>query len=746
MRFLHFSIFTLRKIALVFFAIVALATPASLLAQSKTVNKANDLYKNNQFAAAAELYQQALVDLESEGKTSGRNSTLLKTKLAYCYRMNNKMDKAEELYAEVVKDESAKADTYYYYGEALMSNGKYAEAKKWFSDYQKLEPNDEKATLMLRACDYAPLIEPYFQNLDIQEFEFNTDADDNAPILVKNGLIFSSDRPQKGIKLLKEKSGWTGRDYLNLYFSPLKSDGSFAEPGQFSSKLSEVNKNTGNASLTADETEVFFTRNDNELNKQNTYSLQLFSAKSAGENRWKDVEKLPFCSSNFNFMHPAVSPDGKLLFFATNRAGGFGGTDLWVSERKDGEWGKPENLGPAVNTTANEGFPFVGADGKLYFCSKGHPGFGGFDIFVTYKDENGAWQPATNLGKPINSPLDDISICVAPDLKSGLFTSSRSGGDDDIYVFKVLVESPQTVTEVTAQTPTATVVQPEVQAELAPIEVVEEVVETPLPITQDIEEQVVPKTEVEPEAVAIIETPELEEEEPSQPVETSALPESKNIETIVETVAEMPEKDADAADTELAMTPHAEEPVLPKDDNLETAATAETQTTSVPIQVEIPIVQHTIPNPAPVADLNQLGSFLDFSRKLEEGNLVIGEHFRLDGAIYDPGVWQLTPRITGALDKLISQLKIYPSLQIEISSHTETLGVDEDNLHISENRASMVLDYLLREGISKERIVAKGCGETMPINHCRNGVTCSMEEHLVNQRLEVKVLALDGKW
>lgn len=715
---------------------VALAAPTSLLAQSKTIDKANDFYKNNQFADAAELYHQALVDMESEGKQQGRTATLLKTKLAYCYRMNNKMDKAEELYAEVVKQENAKPDTYYYYGEALMSNGKYKAAKKWFTDYQKLEPTDEKAVLMIRACDYAPLIEPYFQNLDIQEFAYNSEADDNAPVAVKGGLIFSSDRQQGGFKLLKEKSGWTGRDYLNLYFSPLNSDGSFAEPGQYSSKLSEVNKNTGNASLTADESEVFFTRNDNELNKQNTYSLQLFSAKSSGENRWKDVEKLPFCSSNFNFMHPAVSPDGKLLFFATNRAGGFGGTDLWVSERTGGEWGKPENLGPAVNTPANEGFPFVSADNKLFFCSKGHPGFGGFDIFVTYKDENGAWQPANNLGKPINSPLDDISIYLAADQRSGLFTSSRSGGDDDIYIFKVLDGNP--VTELVKTTPPA---QPAIQAEPALVEEEKEAVQTQIP-TPTIEQPTMPEVEVEPAPAlpVVVETPKLETM--PMPEEEPILPKAKEEEKVVET----PPTTIEEPVVEITATP-VESPILPPTPTEEEKTNKTVvETPSVPIQVEMPIALHQTPPPVPLADLGQLGSFLDFSSKLDEGNLVIGERFRLDGAVYDPAVWQLTPRITGPLDKLISQLKIYPSLQIEISSHTEALGLDEDNLRTSENRAGTVVDYMLRAGIASERILAKGCGETLPLNQCRNGVICSLEEHMVNQRLEVKVLALDGKW
>ncbi len=727
----------LRKLALTCLAVAALASTAPLLAQSKTMDKANELYKNNQFADAAELYQQLLQEMENEGK-QGRNATVLKSKLAYCYRMNNKMEMAEALYADVVKDETSKDENMYFYGEALMSNGKYEAARKWFSDYQKLNPDDEKASLMLRACDYAPLIEPYFPFLNIQEFAFNSDADDNAPIVSRKGLIFSSDRKQ-GMKLMKEKSGWTGRDYLNLYISEKKSDGSFAEPIQYSSKLSEVNKNTGNASLTADGSEIFFTRNDNMLNKQNTYSLQLFSAKSGETERWKDVEKLPFCSSNHNFMHPAVSPDGKLLFFASNRAGGFGGTDLWVSERNNSEWDKPENLGPAVNTTANEGFPFVALDGKLYFCSKGHPGFGGFDIFVTYKDENGAWQPATNLGKPINSPLDDISIYLANDQRSGYFTSSRSGGDDDIYSFTVLDQAPE---------------MPAVQ---------EPVVEAP-PVLPKAEEMPPMPATTEKEVVvqAMPETPAIKEEpKPEPPVEkvgvmlTVDAPTTPKVEPTVPTTTTTQEVEMSETSSSAIQQPKAAEPILPSAKPMENPAEPVVDTTPQGIPTT-PMQDPFAPNlePVPVAQtgqpedsyITQLGGFADFSRKLGNGSLAVGERFRLDGAVFDPGIWQLTPRVISPLNQLVSLLKNNRSLQVEISTHTEALGVDEDNLRVSESRASTVLDYLLREGIAKHRIMAKGCGETMPVNHCRNGETCSMDEHMLNHRIEVKVLALDGKW
>jgi outer membrane protein OmpA-like peptidoglycan-associated protein len=206
---------------------------------------------------------------------------------------------------------------------------------------------------------------------------------------------------------------------------------------------------------------------------------------------------------------------------------------------------------------------------------------------------------------------------------------------------------------------------------------------------------------------------------------------------------------------EEAAPPPIEKPILPTTPLGKPAETvveivpetkpAPVQETTPPIQETTPVVVQPTVVPTATSDLAILGSFTDFSRKLEESSLAVCERFRLDGAVFDPLVWQLTPRIIGPLDKLVSQLKIYPSLQIEISAHTEALGVDEDNLRISESRINTVLDYMVKEGIAKERILAKGCGETMPVNHCRNGTNCSFEEHLANQRIEVKVLALDGK-
>lgn len=693
-------------------ACLLLLFPLFLFSQEKTVEKANLAYTYKQFAQAAALYEEAISEKEADGGSS--STTLnLKTKLAFCYRMNNKMEQAEKLYAEIVQDERAKPETYLYYGETLMSNGKYDEAKKWFLDYQTLEPDDEQAALMVANCDKIQFIEPYFPYVEIKEFAFNSEADDNAPVSWQNGIVFSSDRKQK-IKLMKEKSGWTGRDYLDLYFSVLKEDNSYGEPRRFSSKLSEVNKNTGNASFSSDGTEVFFTRNDNVLNKKETYNLQLFRSVNNGGEKWKKAEKLSFCSPNYSFMHPAISPDGKQLFFASNRKGE-GGVDLWVSNRKGDVWSKPENLGPTVNTSANEGFPFMDENGRLYFCSKGHPGYGGFDIFFTELDEEGEWKTPQNLGQPINSPLDDISIYINGSGKSGMFTSSRNGGDDDIYFFEVLEKAPEEEPFVGILPVSSNNTEPFVNKKpsaITPVETIEEkaieTAEAPEPVVPSVSQNYQPVT-TQNEEESIEEEPMVEEkiaEESSETFDPFAdLSVLEEEEEVLEEQGTTSQSDAIFFE-------------MPKE---ESETTGDASTASPP--------------PA-----NALFAFQEFMNRAVNFDLQPGQIYRLDGATFDPNIWQLTPKIARPLNDLVTVMRRFPSLQIELSAHTETRGLETENLKISKNRVDMAIEYMIKEGISPERIEGIGYGESMPLNHCLDGVTCSEEEHLYNQRFEIRVL------
>jgi WD40-like Beta Propeller Repeat len=391
-------------------------------------DKANDLYSAKKYAAAIPHFEQGLLE---------KDNISAKTRLANCYRLTNKMEQAEALYSIIVVNQKAKSDAFLHYAETLMSNGKYDEAKKFFLEHFSREPLDSTGFRMARNCDLVPKIKPYFSWVSVEEMPFNTESDDNSAIFWRGGVVFTSDR-SGGANFLKHKAGWTGRDYLKLWWAKYDATGAFGEPRSFSSRLNQLNKNTANASFTADGERIFFTRNADFTGKDNTLNLQIFDAENGGRGQWKSADLVSFCTPEVNFMHPSIAPDGSWLVFSSNKNGTIGGFDLWIARKKanGNGWMRPENLGAQINTAQHEGFPFIATDGRLFFCSKGKPGFGGFDIFVTKLDTaTGQWATPANLGRPINGSHDDLGFSIAANDSIGFFTSSRNGADDDIYLF-----------------------------------------------------------------------------------------------------------------------------------------------------------------------------------------------------------------------------------------------------------------------------------------------------------------------
>ncbi|MEM1119984.1 MAG: OmpA family protein, partial [Bacteroidota bacterium] len=414
-----------------FFALlilILLFTTNGFSQKSKDLKKANQLFKEDKYALAIPFYKKVLTT---------KSNLSIKSKLAYCYKITNQLAEAVDLYAVIVENDRAKTKSFYDYAECLMGIGQYETAKEWFQIYAKIETADERVDRMIASCDFAKTVPAYFDYAEIEPFSQNSAEDDNAPIFWDNGIVFTSDRKGK-VKFLDTKSGATDRNYLRLYHSEQLPDGTFGKPKEYISKINDARKNTGMATFQADGSSMFFTRNGNHLNRQNAYCLQLFEAQSNNGKNWDKAEVVNFCRKESNYMHPAVSPNGQLLFFVSDKAGGLGGTDIYVSKKGKTKWGKPVNLGNKINTGEHEGFPFMHQNGKLYFCSKGHLGLGGFDIFVTEMGENGEWMPPTNLGNPINSPADDISIFIDEAEERGVFTSSRKGGDDNIFLVSFL--------------------------------------------------------------------------------------------------------------------------------------------------------------------------------------------------------------------------------------------------------------------------------------------------------------------
>jgi outer membrane protein OmpA-like peptidoglycan-associated protein len=269
------------------------------------------------------------------------------------------------------------------------------------------------------------------------EGAINATFQEYSPAFYENGLVFISSNP--AVAKEKESDGITGKSTTSIFFARRGQDGMLQLPTPFAEALTSQYYD-GPLTFSARNEEVFFTRNNMRKGKpypakDGKVKLKIYAATQKNY-QWGNIKELPFNSDEFDTAHPTISVDGKRLYFASNRSEGFGGMDLWVSFRQGETWGKPINLGRGVNTSKNEFFPFIHADETLFFASDGHGGAGGLDLFHTQKTEFG-WEKPTNLGEPINSDKDDFGLIVDEDMKNGYFSSNRVGGkgDDDIYSF-----------------------------------------------------------------------------------------------------------------------------------------------------------------------------------------------------------------------------------------------------------------------------------------------------------------------
>lgn len=400
-------------------------------AQNKQIERGNKLYQQRKYAAAIPHFETGLAQKHSLSALS---------KLANCYRLNNKTQKAFELYDQIVKEERANPRNFYYYAECLQTLGRLEEAKQWYAHYYE-QSKDEKGSMMLASLDKLDDIEPLFkEEVEVLPFAHNSPFDEFAPVMYDGGIVFTTDR-HVGKMPIKVKSKWTNREYLKLAYSEQLGLIEYREPQPFSGKINKIDRNTSNTTFSGDGATLIYCQNDWEANVKYFYPLQLYMRQLKKENGgWGPAEKVPFVSDKHNYMHPWLSNNGRQLFFVSDKGNGVGGSDIYMSQRigKD-EWSRPKNLGPNINTPGHEGFPFL-FEGRLFFSSKGHTSYGGYDIFYSEIDENGEWGPAINVGAPINSPYDDISIFINKAQQQVMFTSSRVDESDDIFLFRYTQE------------------------------------------------------------------------------------------------------------------------------------------------------------------------------------------------------------------------------------------------------------------------------------------------------------------
>lgn len=252
-----------------------------------------------------------------------------------------------------------------------------------------------------------------------------------GPALYKDQLVFLT-RPRRG-----NIDPRTRQTYFKLFRSTLSPDGDPSYPRPFSVALNS-GYNEGPVSFTQEDRVIFFTRTQLRGGTpveglDGKAQLGIYSAYRA-EYDWADVRELPFNGATFSNQHPSVTPDGKRVYFASNRPGGYGGYDLYFSDYREGRWSFAVNLGPEINTEGNEAFPYIHPNGRLFFASDGHGGLGGYDLFLIDLSRR-RWGKLLNLPAPLNSPADDVGIVLTAAADRGYMVSDRAGGkgDDDVY-------------------------------------------------------------------------------------------------------------------------------------------------------------------------------------------------------------------------------------------------------------------------------------------------------------------------
>lgn len=399
---------------------------------------------NNSVLSVADAYYQtakysyALKYYKKAYKKESASQTVIR--IADCYKYTQQYQSAEEWYSKLRDTKFMSSSVIQSYAEVLKINGKYDLAKQWFNELSVQKPTlDSICQLHIQSCDSAQKWLSQPTKYSITNIEaINTDCSDISPALYEMGLVFSSSRDNYLYEIVDEQ---TGLSFYDLYYSEENDKGKWIRPRSFSTSIN-TKYHEISCSFSAQSDTVYYSRSEIDTlesgSEKLTNRLRIYrSAKTTVG--WSKPEFFVFNDSLASFGQPTISNNGKLFIFASDLPGGYGGVDLYVSFRVDTTWTIPINLGPNVNTSRDEVYPFFHKDGTLYFSSNGHPGMGGFDIF-SIRLIGGKWIGLENLKAPINSSYDDLSMFYSYDKQTGYFSSNRPGGKgrEDIYKIRRL--------------------------------------------------------------------------------------------------------------------------------------------------------------------------------------------------------------------------------------------------------------------------------------------------------------------
>lgn len=616
----------------------------------------------------------------------------------------------------------------------------------------------------------------------------NTDQLEFSPVFYKNGIVFISTRHEGLLNEVEDTR--INLNTMSIYRSKRDAQGILqaAQPlgGDLISTLHE-----GPVSFDPTAETIYFTRNDTDrkAEKDGLVKLRIYSStKDSSGGTWGNVELLSLNIEEYNAAHPSLSVDGDKLYYASDREDGFGGMDIYVVERVGDDWGTPRNLGPSVNTAANEVFPFIHVDGTLYFSSNGHAGQGGLDIYLS-RESNGAWSRAANVGNTFNTDYDDFGMVVDRDNRNGYFSSNRPGGlgADDIYSFHVESSEPIQIAGAGNQNGQIALKVMDANGNPLPDAVIsylnldeiilssvdsDEIVR--LGVGEDGNELVFKLDDAEQTNKGLTNVQgkyDLQLKDgryvlkiakngylPQQfTFDSNNLPEDLmvNLQTAVDCVpfagsilnnqnnrpisgATITVRDNDTGE-EITITSDArgQYDYCLKCNKSYTVLATKSGVTSAAGQVSTKDKR---------CDKSlKLGTalYLD-GAALGDAPIAAGTVINLEHIYYNFDDASLRPDARKDLDMAVEFLKMYPNVNVELGAHTDARGSNSYNQRLSQRRADNAVDYIISRGIAVNRIVARGYGEGRLKNDCTDSARCPETAHQQNRRTEITILNGDG--
>jgi len=629
--------------------------------QKVALQKADDKYERFAYIDVIKIYEEI-------AKKGYKDENMFRN-LGDAYYFNSEFEKAAVAYDQLFEINQDQDQEYIFrYAQSLKSAGKHNHSEEMMIKFSIKSQNDSRARLFNENRNYMEVIELNSNRFKIKNAGINSEYTDFGSAIFSNQLVFTTARDTGGFA--KRKHKWDNQAFTNLYAAEITQNTDtiiLGKPKPFSKRInSKFHEST--PVFAKDGVTMYFTRNNFNASRKGKSKakitlLKLYKSQFI-EGKWAKETELPFNSDEYSTAHPTLSPDERTLYFASDMPGSLGGSDIYkVAINDDGTFGKPENLGPAINTPGRETFPQITNEDELYFASDGHPGLGGLDVFVVKIRKDGILKNIQNLGKPVNSPKDDFAYLLDTKTRTGFFSSNRDGGKgfDDIYTFTELKKlNCEQVLE-------GIVRSAETNEPIVAVEVV----------MYDTNMEILKTTTTDEYGFYSFGTVECD---------SKFYIRAKKVDYITN---EHPYK-----------TPKI------------------TGNTYFPLMLKKKLVKIE-----PGTDLAQT-NILDIPTI----------YFDLDKSL-------ITKTAAFELEKVLGVLKQYPTLKIDIRSHTDSRQTHKYNQALSDKRAAATISWLIENGISGDRLTGRGYGETQLVNSCKDGVNCAEEEHQMNRRSQFIVIS-----